>query len=156
MMMNRYGVLQVQRDVAMLSETDRKEFFDAFRDDPLLSTYGNVKIDTAERVQAFLDIPEESLYKLIKMQMVLLQDAHEGGGVLNQLLLSSAGPLPAMKRSDVATSSTPYESSSSYDHDHSHGHEHVHSQECSHGHQPKTSKLSSSAHSTSSSTKMDR
>ena len=110
---------RVEKDVAPLSSAERRTFFDEFREDPVFSKMGGGKIDSAERIESFLKMDDESLYRLMKMQYVLLADMQQGKGELNKLMMATLQRKKELEEQQLKTLE-------------GHGHDHQHSSECGH------------------------
>lgn len=103
-----------------MSSEERRTFFLSFTDDDELSKYANVRIDTVDRLQAFLDMSEEGLGKLCKMQGILARDGKEGKGELVAMVSERI----ARKQAEEAKKVTTRDPTAHGDHshgDHSHG-----------------------------------
>lgn len=142
--MNRLK-MDVEKEVPGMSASDRRDFFDSFKDDPLLASYGNFRIDSADRMNAFLAMSDESLYKMLKMQRVLAEDVNNGDGALARQLHEAE--IQKQKKSQEECS---------MDHDHSHSHSHSHGHEHGPGCQHDEPSNKSSAPPSGTSYKMNR
>ena len=112
---------RVEKDVTPLSVAERRAFFDEFREDPVFSKMGGGKIDSAERIESFLNMDDESLYRLMKMQFVLLADMQQGKGELNQLMMNTLQRKKEVEEQQLKALE-------------GNTHDHQHSSECGHSH----------------------